>query len=299
MESSFPNFFIVGVAKAGTSSLVDTLAQHPDIYFPPSPYHKEPSYFAELKNGGRLSFDDYLNIYADARKANIKYIGDGSTAYFKEPGVAQRLFEHNPKSKIIVVLRNPVVRAYSLYNWMVQKGYEPIGSFEKALEIEPRRLNMTTPNFQCPEYYYNYLYEKTGFYHDRLEDFKSIFKDQLLVLKFDDLRDRHMETLNSITDFLEISRWKFVPMKSNPSKSVWSAYLQFWLRLLAKWSSFFVSKAATAKWQDRIVSLGLRASKPKAIKKDTYNRLLSIYRDDIEKTMKLTGLDLTNWLQKK
>ena len=78
---SKPNFFIVGAAKSGTTSLWAYLKQHPDIYMPEEMDHKEPSYYCN--NLGIEEYDVYLQFFRNAGKA--KAVGEASTPYLTSP----------------------------------------------------------------------------------------------------------------------------------------------------------------------------------------------------------------------
>jgi len=121
----WPNFFIVGVAKAGTTSLSEWLKQHPQIYIPAI---KEPHYFASdlvdpiVRNVVRTK-EDYLALFAKAR--NYKARGEASTSYFTHwKQVPERIKATIPDARIIILLRDPIERAYSSYLMLVRQGYE-------------------------------------------------------------------------------------------------------------------------------------------------------------------------------
>ena len=150
-----PNLFVVGAARSGTTSLWQCLKRHPMIFMPEDEICKEPAYFS-IK-GRDLGYERYIDVFQSAKK-NHKYIGEASTAYLTDPTSSKQIYEFNPNAKIIILLRNPIDRAYSLYNWMVQEGYEYSESFKKGLKLENERINKKIPNWFEPEYYWNYLF---------------------------------------------------------------------------------------------------------------------------------------------
>ena len=164
----FPNFFIAGAAKSGTTSLWRYLLQHPDIFMPSDIMYKEPAYFSDIK--GMKDLNEYLSLFKNV--TTEKMIGEASAAYLTSPESPERIREVVPDAKFIIMLRNPIDRAYSLYNWMACNGYEPIEIFEQALEIEEtnRYENESFKNSN-PEYYYNYLYFHSGLYSDQIKRF--------------------------------------------------------------------------------------------------------------------------------
>jgi hypothetical protein len=112
-----PDFFICGAAKSGTTSLWNYLVQHPGIY---EAQDKEPSYFSAL-HPLYPSARQYGRLYGDAREDQL--VGDASVAYLTSPDSAFRICRVVPNAKIIIVLRDPTERAFSLYRHMVWHGF--------------------------------------------------------------------------------------------------------------------------------------------------------------------------------
>lgn len=129
----FPNLFIIGAMKAGTSSLHEYLGQHPQIFMSRM---KEPQYFAphltrwnqawgQGNSYPEQGVDWYLHLFKDA--GNVKYAGESSVSYSARPWVEdceKRIAKFNPASRIIYLLRDPVERAISHYWYFVRDGRE-------------------------------------------------------------------------------------------------------------------------------------------------------------------------------
>src|SRR5262245_44057756 len=127
MEQKLPNFFIVGAPKAGTTSLYEYLRRHPQVYMSPV---KEPNYFSYAdtvaqnlyhKEKGIEQWDEYVKLFEASNGAHA--IGEASVSYLFYPEVPRRLNEKFPDARIIIVLRNPVDRAYSHYYMEHKLGY--------------------------------------------------------------------------------------------------------------------------------------------------------------------------------
>jgi len=224
-----PNLFIVGAAKSGTTSLWNYLKQHPEVFMPEDELNKEPAYFSSIS--GDLQLQSYLNLFSKAGKDHA-YIGEASTAYLTDPISAGRIHCFNPDSKIIIILRNPAERAYSLYNWMVQDGYEFSERFEDALQLEVfRRSVRSVPNWYEPQYFWNYMYFESGLYVNQVKRYIELFGGKsVLVLKFEALISSPKSVLQQICNFLNISYIEGKFQKENPSRKVYSASIQFILR---------------------------------------------------------------------
>ena len=294
-KRKIPNFFIVGAAKAGTSTLWKCLKEHPHIYMPDDELYKEPGFFSDLY--GIEDFAKYLNLFAHARSFH-KAIGEATTAYLTDPFSARNIKKIIPDAKIIIILRNPADRAYSLYNWMVQEGYEYAPSFEQALKLEDKRINKKIPNFWEPGYKWDYLYFRSGLYYEQVERYIDLFSN-ILILKFDDFIYNPIITYQNICDFLEIGFHPIHFKKENISYSVYHPYLQFALRKLINFFNFLKNKfidIKTKKDRDRLMLLGVKKNKPTKLERHIRTELLKRYKEDIEKLSDLTNIDFTYWL---
>lgn len=222
-----PNLFIVGAAKSGTSSLWQYLGQNTKVYMPEDELYKEPAFFSHRAE--HRGMDWYLNLFAAAGKEHT-FVGEASTAYLTDPSSAKRIHDFNPEAKIIIMLRNPADRAYSLYNWMVQDGYEFAGSFEEALKLEEERAGKSIPNWYEPEYYWNYLYFRSGLYAEQVRRYLDYFGENVLVVKFEDFKNSTAMEYQRICDFLGIKANPVSKTIFNPSRKIISAKIQFTLR---------------------------------------------------------------------
>lgn len=295
-----PNLFIVGAAKSGTSTIWYNLKNHPSIFLPQDEFHKEPKYFSPLAKPKNQTFEDYLKIFEQANQED--YIGEASSAYLTDPMACNHIFNFNPQAKIIIILRNPAERAFSLYNWMVQEGYEYERSFEKALNKEPKRINKKIPNFWEPEYYYNYLYFHSGLYYEQVKRYLDTFGANVQILSFEELKSKQDNVVKALFDFLELRPIPFQNPYINPSKRVLSPKLQFTIRKIIKYKEAFNlrvlknSNRIKAK-RDRLLDWGTLEQPPAPIKEGTRKNLLKHYKNDVYLLSELTGYDFTYWLE--
>ncbi len=260
---------------------------------PEDELYKEPAFFSSYFDMG---IEWYLDFFKAANPLTHKVIGEASTSYLTHPQAAQRIYEFNSESKIIIILRNPADRAYSLYRWMVQEGYEYAGTFERALELENYRSNRRIPNYFEPVYYYNYLYFNSGLYYKQVKRYLGLFGDSVFIVKFDDFKNDLKKTYQRICDFLGIEVNIFTPEIFNSSRSVFSPKLQFVLRKIND-RRLRGKVVKTKKERDAILEWGLRGKSPGKINKETKKILLKRYEGDVKQLSILTNMNFDDWIE--
>ena len=199
-------FFIVGAAKAGTTSLANYLGQHPNIYMPDC--YREPAYFAS--DTGVKTLFDYQSLFRDVNQEHLA-VGEKSTAYLFDNEAPSRIRAFCRAAKIIVVLRDQVDMAYSLYCHNRREGLERIRSFHDALAIEQRR--MESINFRCSVvgYHKNFYYRARATYAPQIERyFKNFPSENIKLIKFTDLKGEPELVVRSLYEWLGVDS-SFVP----------------------------------------------------------------------------------------
>ena len=196
-----PNFFILGAGRSGSTYLYYLLRQHSDIFLTQP---KEPNFFCEsfqiIKNP-----IDYYKLYDTGSAEVIR--GEASHAYLSNPSTAKVLKALFPESRFVVILRNPADRAYSLYHWMRRNGFEYINSFEAALEAEELRCSSANFKSNCPQYFYNSLYFRSGLYGEQLNRYFKLFsKHQFHIVKHEEFITDPISHVKEIFRFLEVDQ---------------------------------------------------------------------------------------------
>lgn len=287
------NFLIVGAAKAGTTSLYYWLKQHPEVFIPDI---EEPSYFV---HGYSLSdWDKYLSLFEPGR--GKRAIGEKSTAYLVAPESSQWIRKMLGDIKIIILLRNPVQRALSLYSWMVMEGYEWISTFEQAFAEEEKRFYDESFRWKNPEYFWDYMYFRSGLYYEQVKRYIDAFGSELVkVYLFEDLVRFPAEVYTDVCNVLEVStgfRPDFTP--KNPSKIPRSIALQYLLRKLQRSSRRLPrgSRFIARQFVSLVMSLNKKVGHKPKIPLEVKKRLREMYRTDITKLGELIQRDLSDWL---
>ena len=286
----FPDFFICGAAKSGTTSLWRYLQQHPEVFMPRTEANKEPGYFSRFRPLNDRQ--QYVDLFRDASEHQL--VGEASGAYLTSPDSASRIAEAVPDAKIIIMLRNPADRAYSLYEWMAKEGYEYACTFEEALRLEEtRRYNNPEFRDENPEYYFNYLYFHSGLYAKQVERYVKKFGcSQLLFIVFEQFISDTLHCTKKAFRFLGVEESCKPSMDvHNKGKSVWSPPLQFALRTYFEPIMRKGFGKIGSDWIRRLMQVNERP-KSRTLNSSLRRRLLNHYRDDIRRTSSLIDKDL-------
>jgi hypothetical protein len=206
MTGRFPDLFIAGAPRCGTTFLYTALQGHPDVFMSP---RKEPRYFAPDLDSGEPEIGrrrvrveaDYLSLFADARPDQL--LGEATAAYLGSKVAPRLIAAVSPQARIIVSLRDPVERMVSLHAFWTEAGFEHL-PLEEAIEAEPERaagrMTMLMPTY--PPYP---RYRGSGRYGEQLQRLvRSFPREQVLVLFLDDLAGDPEATLARVTTFLGI-----------------------------------------------------------------------------------------------
>ena len=208
-----PSFVIIGAQKSGTTFLYNLLTRHPNVE---GTFEKEVHYFDRYFYKGIEWYRSQFPM--PKRNEKRKFItGETTPDYLFHPHAAKRMAKVVPQARLIVLLRNPVDRAYSHYHHnLTRKGRETLG-FEEAIEAEEVRLRGEMDKMLENEHYTSYRYRHfsylyKGIYVDHLLRWSKFFsEDQMLVLKSEDFYEHTSETLKLILDFLSLPGWQPEP----------------------------------------------------------------------------------------
>lgn len=276
------NTFIVGAPKAGTTSLHHYLNQHTDVSMSSV---KEPNFFSS-KEVESLFYNskciddsnDYHKLFS-IEKRQVR--GEASVSYLYYEHVPKRIYDYNSEAKIIIMLREPIERAFSHYLMDCRLGF----CSEKLEDI------IDNPQ-SYPQYFQQYL--ELGNYYSQIKRYQDIFgKEQLLVIFYDDFKDNTEKVMNCVFSFLEIE-------KQDIDFSIKNPFLSTSNTLISKLYKFkIIRKAVKAIMPERLLLL-IRSkyfsakSKP-MLSKATEQKLKVFYKSDVFQLEKLLNTDLARW----
>jgi hypothetical protein len=203
-----PSFMMIGASRCGTTSLFAALAAHPQVFRPA--VNKGVNYFDLNYFRGP---DWYRGHFPIARLARTRASGavsfEASGYYMFHPFALQRVALDMPSTKLVVMLRDPVERAYSAYKHETARGFE-WESFERALDIEDERLVGEIDRMaQDPTYvsfaHRHQTYVHRGHYAEQLERARNLFPgNQIHVIESEVFFREPALEYRRLLDFLEL-----------------------------------------------------------------------------------------------
>lgn len=299
--NQMPDFLMVGAAKSGTTTLYNYLDGHEQVFFPKN--HKEPHYFgfdnkepsyrdASFTNKLVWKRSDYLDLYRDAPQG-VK-IGDGSTSYLyrAQEAISQINESYGDKASklaIVMILRNPIDRAFSHYNFLVRNGFEDL-SFEEAIQSDviQERKGLR----------WGFDYLTYGNYANAVKLFKANF-EKVKVLFFEELSEPEWIT-RELCEFLEIDIVLASALgRSNPSgvpKNKWLTRHLLRNPILKRSVNILpesIKRFALAR-RDKVLQNVLERQE---LSQTMRKQLAGYYKDSVKELEQLSGRKLTPWLQ--
>lgn len=306
----WPNLFLVGAMKAGTTSLTRVLASHPEVYIPPV---KEPNYFCSdlykyglgakaeasqsvlerVRRGETFHHaymydrDCYLALLSGRNTQHV--IADCSTTYLYSEVAADNIAKVAPAAKILISLRNPIDRAFSefLMNCSIGTACPP---FSNALDLEAHELKEK----RVPVHH---RYVTAGLYWKQVERYLRIFgRDNVLILRFEDMKRDFGSVMARVWEFIGVAHRPLVDsVHENDASFPKAEILNRWLEVtqLKEW----IRRSVPQRIKDRAKSIyyGWKPAEMK-LAEDDKARLKRVFTPDVEGLSDLLGEDLTGWV---
>ena len=205
-----PNYYIIGFPKCGTTSLHFYLGEHSCIHLP---IGKEIDYFDRLYSRGlnwyRVSFPFRFQFLSNKILGKQFITGEATPRYINHPHALQRIKKTTPNAKFIIILRNPIDRAYSHYTTNLEHDYEHL-SFEDAIKHEKERTKGRWEKMERDENYYSwdrdlYSYLEHGIYYPKIKKWFSEFpREQFLIIQTERFQKNPSETYHKALKFLNL-----------------------------------------------------------------------------------------------
>ena len=286
------DFFIVGAPKAGTTSLYHYLNEHPQIEMS---LQKEPDYFSDKEiqiqglyySKNRIDTEEKYNGLFNTQKKDVIF-GEGSVSYLFYPTVAQDIKVYNPMAKIIIMLRNPIERAFSHYLMDYRLGLVS-DSFEDIINKKSKHKNAHL-------FYQQYI--KVGEYAAQLKRYCDIFdKKNILLIDYENFKSDVTGTVNSAYSFLNISAEFSVDI--NKKHNTFTMPKNKLIRFV--YSFVIIRNILSFIFPKNIIKavrliLFTKDKKPKLLE-ETRNQLKHYFSNDVRLLGNLIGKDYSKWIQ--
>jgi len=280
---TWPNFFIVGAPKAGTTSLYEYLKDIPRIYMSPI---KEPNYFSPmaLANKKRKSISEkseYLNLFSNM--SDEKVLGEASVCYLSDPQASTLIHQIIPHARILISLRDPVERAYSAFLMGERRGSIKI-SFQELV----KNVKAATADDISKSRILDGLY-----FENVMRYLKTFGEKQVMIIIFEDFIKNPKKTFEAILKFLEIQFQidTFDSKVHNPYVGLRSSIVKKLVSSskLSKLSQNLLPNSTRLFIREKL--LVKKQSKPKMDDREKED-LTNFYREDVAKIQTLLGRDL-------
>ena len=219
-----PDFLIVGAQRSGTTTLYRLLADHPAVRFPRLTKGVHWFDVASQRPEGwyRAGFPLRAAVARTAAEAGEPAIvGEAAPYYGFHPYAPGRIAEALPDVRLVMILRDPVTRAWSQFHHERARGFEPLADFDAALAAEPARLAGAEavlahrPGLHLAHQHQSYV--ARGRYDEQIRRlWAAVGRERVLVLYTQDLEQDPGPTLDRLHDFLGISRREVTPGRWNP-----------------------------------------------------------------------------------
>ena len=289
--NKFPNFFIIGAPKAGTTALSEYLKLHSNVFFSDP---KEPHFFNDdFTSRHTHDFDTYLNYFSSVSK-NHTCIGEGSVHYLRSKNAVPNILKINPEAKFIVMVRNPIDIAYAWHSQQIFNKSENIYDFKKAWDLQESRIN----GKNLPKYVSSVeklSYADIGKLANQIQRVLSIvLKKNVHFILFDDfIKDTPLE-YKKVLSFLDLD--PFMPNsfeKINANKQYKSKFLkEFFEDNIRAIKNFLGIKRSFGLFYKYFKKWNTINKKRNKLDIAFSNELKQFYRSDVEYLSKIFKRDL-------
>ena len=296
------NFFIVGAAKAGTTSVYTYLKQHSEVYMSPI---KEPNFFSTdvdvktFSNTFKKNLPDissyfsqkpleplqqafirdeklYKKLFEDAQNETI--IGEASTGYLYSKTAAQNIYKYNPNSKILIILREPISRTFSHYLMAVRFGFTTLdflSALKKDIKKEEKGIGKSE------------MFVELSLYYDNIKQFLELFPEkQIKICFYEHLKNNQGLFMEDVFNFLNISKQK-VKDKANHNKAEIPKHKRLNKLLTDSGIKAFILKIMGSSLKDKAKKIYLSNAAIPEITKEEKAFLQVLIEEDVQKTKAL------------
>lgn len=285
-----PNTFLAGFSKCGTTSLASYLDTHPDIYVSKP---KEPDWFLLGSKKSRFnSENEYLRSCFTDEDYKITIDANVACMFFENPIL--RILDFNPDAKFVIMVRNPVDAARSLFLHFKSRFEENADFFKEAWKLQSKRANGESLPPNPPTHKKMLQYGEIYKFGKRIEWlFSEVDPNRVYVIKLSDLKKEPEKTYKKTLDFLDVQRVVNTdfPKKNKASKK----RFQFIYKLIRQATSIKQKIGIpylNTGFFSKLHNLNSKKHERGALNESFRRELEEHFKEDAEKLEKLTGIDV-------
>ena len=297
----YPDFYVVGAPKCGTTSLYEYLRQHPDIFLPKI---KEPHYFGEDLHWRKrvIARESYESLYSNVPSS--KRAGDMSVFYLVSQTAAVEIAKVRPDAKIIVMLRDPLSMLPSLHRQALKTGDEVYTNLISAIEAEPARAaGLIDIDMENPGVMQMLYYSQIAQYAEQVQRYFRVFgRENVHVILFEDFVGDTVGSVraafqhigvdptftptialhNEGASIRHVTLWRLIKHPPRGVRRLWRKILPGVIRghILHKAGRLVMSKGKAPEMSPALRSM-----------------IIDMYREDVAKLEVLIQRDLSGWLE--
>ena len=295
-DLEFPDFYLVGAPKCGTTAMYEFLRQHPQIFLPKT---KELIYFGtDLSYPTRLSRERFLRFFIDRR--DEKRTGCAHTAYLQSELAAEEIRMVRPDADIIIMLRNPIDMLHSWHSELLYEAIEDIADFESALDAEAdRRRGNRIPKNAANSYVESLYYTNVASFSDQVGRYLNAFgPDHVRVVIHDDFSRDPGSEYRATLEFLGVEP-KFRPEFEvlNANKTARSRSLQQLFFHTSGPARKVAQRFVPAAIRHGLVALNTRHTRRPEITPSLRRKLNDLFCSEVGRLSELLDRDLSHWVK--
>lgn len=297
-----PNLFVVGAAKAGTTAIYHYFKAHAQIYvsenvkeanymayFDGLPHFTGPGDMTAGPGNSVTNLADYLDLYADRKDELVA--ADVSPCYLHLSQAAGKIAALCPRAKIVMVLRNPIESALSMFSMMYRDRRESCDSFVEAFHRSQQRI--------AAGWEWAWDYQNCFMYSQQVARYLNLFpREQLFIRRYGELKNTPEKFYGELTEFIGVENWKLQDANQwvNTAARRWDR-----LRRTRRGKILAELARAARKLLPRTICkrLGLNLLEQPAFRLSVHDRrvLVAHFQDDVRRLATLLKWNLDDWLR--
>ena len=295
----FPNFFIVGAPRCGTTALHRWLGQHKDIFIA---QEKETHFFADDLKGYRSikTEEKYCELFKDANEQAC--LGEASVLYLMSEVAVENILKFVPDAKFIVTIRNPVDIVTSWHKQLLVTGQEDVLDFYSAWNLQESRRSGSSIPSNCMDACL-LQYGQIGSLGNQIKRIsQSCTTNQILFIQYDDLCRRPAETYKQILKWLGLEPDGFENFsRVNENRRFKSLTLKmFWqrnkkMKAIRKVIRNTVGEKNYGQIRDSVLPFITQSAATQTLSIENRAEILDFFAKDIEQLTEFFNQDFSHW----